>query len=1035
MSLKLVLKRPAAQVAVSCFLGGAAAEAQTAQHHSSNTPSRATAVSTNAHDYSQGFRTFARMGLPDTAKAQYVELNHFGGEFSMATYSMLDMRLSGNAWLVSENKSDKSVLVTATGRTLELYDQKALRKKQAAEARSNLTAQASSKAFSTSRALWHMTRSNFETEEVGEWKPADLNRDLARALEFLDKKIKAKEGGGRESRYDCFARSGEGPGTLFLFAVFAWQNGKAQEANALADKLFKLAGDSRRVILGALNVMADDQLKLTSKTFEKTRDWKAYHEAVSALLKKYPAGWRKAGAAKMLAERLQTRAALTQPPPVAGEGLGEEDQKLAAALVLETPPQDRSYSSRGSLWILPPPKSAVEEKSAGVLAQITGRGLKSIPLLIALVADETYCPLLREDLNGSRSYYYGDNDMAEEERAKRDYEEMDRPLTRGEIACELLQPLCPSESEGHGGNDKALPEEIAAAAKKVYETVKALPPAALAEHFLKTGSQPQKQNAIACLLEADADTYAAAIEAYLLAPPADDQPNFGNPDEGLVRAYVEKRGEKAAAFVEKYVESLKKRPQPKGLENDERYSKQFAKQVDREIMTLRAMVKKLDFAETVNALSATDDDGAFASAAFAALRRQPAAQALPALLAAAVQATNVTVRARILQMAPSLRFAGSEEEMEKAMMAATSPDAIADVLKNIAEKNKMSIGTNAPAWKVLLADMRPVQERGFFGGDEDEASISDVAATSIEAVYGSESMMEMISGHSSAENLRPETLKKFMKLRALARLEGKSEDQLPKMPSADDVSAARRKVIDAALTKTAGHDTVAALIDTLTDAETLYLAEAMDANPAVQKAVAPLTRRIVAVTTDPALAPADAVRLAKMKGANVSTNLIAEMREVCMRQVAAGKPVGVTLASTGTGKGLELRVKPLDDVSQRRASGFSPLSGKSGKPQGSVTGIARGGDGYGHALWPVDLPAPSAPAGVAATKDDDPDDDRLDSFENMFERQQEDFENAVESFCETGKALSPGASVSFFGALPRKAKGKKGASDDDPFDQ
>ena len=196
MSLKLVLKRPAARVAVSCFLGGAAAEAQTAQHHSSNTPSRATAVSTNAHDYSQGFRTFARMGLPDTAKAQYVELNHFGGEFSMATYSMLDMRLSGNAWLVSENKSDKSVLVTATGRTLELYDQKALRKKQAAEARSNLTAQASSKAFSTSRALWHMTRSNFETEEVGEWKPADLNRDLARALEFLDKKIKAREGGG-----------------------------------------------------------------------------------------------------------------------------------------------------------------------------------------------------------------------------------------------------------------------------------------------------------------------------------------------------------------------------------------------------------------------------------------------------------------------------------------------------------------------------------------------------------------------------------------------------------------------------------------------------------------------------------------------------------------------------------------------------------------------------------------------------------------------------------------------------------------------
>jgi len=277
---------------------------------------------------------------------------------------------------------------------------------------------------------------------------------------------------------------------------------------------------------------------------------------------------------------------------------------------------------------------------------------------------------------------------------------------------------------------------------------------------------------------------------------------------------------------------------------------------------------------------------------------------------------------------------------------------------------------------------------------------------------------------------------KITRDRAAARLAGKPEDQLPKMPSAEDVTAERRKAIEADVLK-AAPAALGPVLNKLTDAEGLYLAELAGEKEAVMKALAPLSRRIVSVKTTPALPAADAVRLQKLSGTAVSTNVIAEMREVCKRQLARGAAVAVTLSSGGLGKGLSLDVTPVDEAAQGRYVPVyrSLLSGKGGKSKGMITGMLRSGENYGHGMWLVDVPAAAAPTGTvaaASADNDDSSEDRLDSIERSLESQQEQFEAAAETFCAPDVALGLSTSVSFTGMMPPKPKDKKkGAHGDD----
>jgi len=1004
------------------------AEAQTPR------PSATSVASTNAQDFSQGFRTFLRMGLPDTSKARYVRLDSADSALrNMGYFELSQARLSGNAWLITEDLEGKSVLALSSGRTMELYDEKTLIKKKQAEA---------SKTAEKQATIVRRLSIDSDSRQSGSWSPADLSRDLARAISFLDKKLKDKTENASSSRYDPFLHGDDGVGTLFLFAVCAWQNGQVQDANALAGKLFALAGDSRKVIVSAINVMVDAQLSAATDAFKQSHDWKAYHTAVTGLLTRFPNGWRKAGGVKLLADRLQARIAITTPPPVKGDGLGDEDQKLAAALLTETH-EDGFYFDSRRIWIFPRNKTrrdrgGSEGTETNAIARIQARGLQSVPLLIALASDETFCPICRNSFGSVHSFFDSDSESSAEALNATVYSELDRPLTRGEIARQLLEPLCRRDGDENRGVPALSPEEQIEAAKHAYETLKAIPQAELPQYFLKNGDREQQSEAVRQLLNSDVEANAAQIETFLLTPPPEASGYASLMGEGndLVREYVEARGEKAADFVEKYAASRKTASIPESMANNTEFVKMAEKSAESKIKALRALVKKQDTSEAITAwANATDDDGEAARLAYRTLKRLPAEKSVPMLLAKAVETTNVAVRTRILRILPVVRYTGFDESAEAGELL--SSENVAENLRKLAEKNRSNIGTNAAAWKTLLADehVSLTPRQNPFGDDDPTMTIADLAATAMETLYGSElNECGMHLGYA-LEQLRPEAAMKLIRSRAAARLEGKTEDQLPKMPSADDVADDRRKAIEQSLLK-ASPDEVEKQLKQLTDSEMLCVVETLEQNEALKNALATSRRRIASIKVDPALPTADAAKLKQLEGKSVSSDVVTQMMSVCKSQLASGTAYLVRLSPSGPIGSLSLRASPVEAEARRSLSRDSQSYLRKlnkGKGRfGVMSGILASGQGYHQANWTVELPpTPANDNKATEAKAEATEDENGKSLNESFEETQKEFAEAMQAVFSDPDASNEQVNVMFFGSLPSGETSKSKDDDDD----
>ena len=981
------------------FMGTVCAAAVVAVSQASAQLPAATTATTNAPDYSQGFQTFLRLGLPDTSQATYIELD-FSGPGMYGTryfYALREAGMKGDAWLLSGDNAATNRFLTAAGAVLELAaDQVTPRREGVPSAK---------------------------------WKPRDLQRDLAKATDYVKRKLAAKTAGKDEWRYDSFSRSDEGVGALFLLAVCAWQHGRQAEANALAGALFAFVGDSRKVILGAVNTMADAQLEATEQVFRTTRDWNAYAEAVAVLLRRYPAGWRNAPAARLLQERLQERAALAAVPPLTTAGLDDEYRSLAAALATWEP--ERSYSGMETLWFLTATNRLPPEKETrqNAVARIQTRGLRSIPLLLALAGDTTLCPLFRDEVGMPT---YGNirvegSSQGEEEMARFVYSRMSRPQTRGEIALHLLGPLAPSEeSERRGGSDERLPEEIAAAAGEAYAAIKDLPHENRILYFLKNGDETQKGAAAQMMMKGDIASHATAIEEYLLIMPDDARYRlWGRSDNGMVKKYVELRGTQATNFVDRYEAMLRKIELPAGMDSEE-FADQFRKGIDDEVSALRALTRVPDLSGTIAAITnAAGDDQGWMYEAYQTLQRLPSDAASPALLQAAAGNTNAAARARLMQMLSMLgRQQNDDMEMEEDGPEVATPDESPTALT--------LIGTNAAVWKILLADKRPAE--GSYGsfGVEIDMTVADMAALGMESLYGS--LTKKARFWRSFGTLPPDVALSVFRRRAEARLAGTPENGLPQMPSVDDVTTERRVALAAALKQAAAAD-LPPLLDGLSPAETLWLAEVVDEDASLAAVLAAPSRRIVTVAIDPALEE-PAAHLLKLQGTALGTNAVAAMRDYCRKQLAAGKALSVGLSSSGLAKGLSLKVDPVtgDDAhGALLASGFGAVNRKGGKPTGMVTGMLRGGsEGYGHGMWLVELAPGVVPEAAAVEKaagegeddDEDEDDDEvevevlLDGMESHFEAQNNAFDEAVAAFCQGTGPLQGNATITFTGMLP-----------------
>lgn len=656
-------------------------------------------------------------------------------------------------------------------------------------------------------------------------------------------------------------------------------------------------------------------------------------------------------------------------------------------------------------------------------------------------------------MSTSHTSWGNDAEQPDEVRTQTYYRELDRPLTRGEIARHLLEPLCRQEEsvqQRWRGGEERTAEEIIAAARETYEAIKEVPPVEQAAYFLKQGDQSQKQAAVSFLMENDSEANAPLIEAFLLTSPTDMSDFMGGGYGGfLVAQYVQKRGEQAADFVERYAAMRQQIDLPAGMASDENVVKQLRKRVERELTTLRALVRKPDLSATITALVNTETgDETSVMVAYQTLGRLPAETVVPAMLQAAVQSTNASVRSRILQMMPMLRYAGIQEQ--------TAVEDVAAAIEALAAKNRANIGTNAAAWKILLADTRPdtTAQMGF--GHTRDLTLADLAATAIESLYSVDSPIKSFGDHRGAANLPVAVTMRVLRERATARLEGTAEADLPQLPSADDVPDERRAALVAAVTQATAPE-LPQLLAEFSAAENLYLAEAADEKEPLRKALAAPSRRITSVQIDSTLPEEAAAHLQKLQDTALGTHALAAMRQCCMEQLAGGTAYSVGLTAIGLGRGLSLVVRAVGETGlggMGNASLFDHLNRKGSQPRGLVTGMLYGGDqDFAHAMWLVELAPATAPAAAAvadaaaadgekAGQDDAEDDEEDEDDDNgmaemmmsSFERQNKAFDEAAQTFCAGDRPLAGNASITFTGTLPPSPKDKKSADDDDDDD-
>jgi DNA-binding transcriptional regulator of glucitol operon len=87
-------------------------------------------VHAQVKDYSRGFQEFYKLGFPDAAKADYVNVSAYRSVPDMDMGGLYELRLQGNGWMLEETPKVKGRFIVGTCRVMEIYDQEALMKEQ-----------------------------------------------------------------------------------------------------------------------------------------------------------------------------------------------------------------------------------------------------------------------------------------------------------------------------------------------------------------------------------------------------------------------------------------------------------------------------------------------------------------------------------------------------------------------------------------------------------------------------------------------------------------------------------------------------------------------------------------------------------------------------------------------------------------------------------------------------------------------------------------------------------------------------------------
>ena len=915
-------------------------------------------------DYTKGFEKFSQYGIPDVKNATYMNLTTSHGisqPFDFAEYDDNGLPVgdsnspkpTGNAWLLETKPDGGRVFLMDGCSTIEVYPQEIVAKEQQEKLK-----EASSKKMSRLQMarLWGGVEAA-NAKIGGTWKEVDPAKDIKLLIEHLQKKT-AKANGNRKYQME----SG-GWGKLFLTAYHCHRKGLTAEANQILKIVFQEAGDSRKVIQQALNQVANAQYQEIYQAFNRSGDWAQFSASLEKLLTRFPNNWG-APLVKRLAAQVGKRAALKEPLPVAGEGLTDEDKTLARELIdQKSASVPYGVATIGSVvfWIIGNPQMSMYLETDSALGKIVKRKIRSVPLLIALLKDDTLTSIgLQGGSNQSRMHHQTRETPISDDEIEMMYQSLPRPMSRGEIAKWLLAPLVLSQEEQYSGQQPDM-DSIQQKGLQWYAKNKDKTDSELVRFYLTDGNELQKQAAIGVLVSSEKEEDVKSVEKYFM-----ESKNSYN-DLNYAQQYATRRGAKAREFVEKYVAKMKATPPTMpGLENsgmDEAGKKQMAEHVERTLAILTELVSD----QTAESILAELSSGKTAwsmekwQQMYAPLSKKLAAEkpekALTLLLNASLKTQDTLLISQLLTLVSQLnqlqQFAAAAggmlpEEDGDEPAAKPSPEA--------APAANLKVETHADAWKKLLADQREViqEQTAIFGIPS--STVAQSSGGAMETLYG-EKGIPNYQRHMNMAKLGKKVWDLY-RMRGEARLAGKTEDQLPPFPSADRVTDPRRTQLKERLMGMESGDLPKAL-NALSLDEQLALNEILPGDEKLNAKLAPLANTILEVKID---VEDSKIRqhCEALKGKILDKKMIEELLADSKTLLQDGKPVSMAVSRLACVQGIEIRVSKVSP--KQKNPWITQLVGGFGSAQKSmVFGFLMSQDAsanlHAQTIWTIDAPA------------------------------------------------------------------------------
>ncbi len=704
------------------------------------------------------------------------------------------------------------------------------------------------------------TEKTFSTAEISdgslqvvEFKEADWQADWKTLEKYF----------APGTQLDRASRDPNSAASVILAAANFHRQGLKKESTALVKSILSASENSEQVVTSAISKIADAQyLKAMKQAFEDG-DFKSFADKCREIAKSFGQGWQFAPAALLMAEQLSIQA--TSPPALVapdGIALTNEHQRIAKQLSEIDLSKALPYISNRGPWLFAEKETfqmieqAVPE-GGELLSDILKKKTEMIPVLIAMLDDRHFLPFPKPQ--GSRVVDEF-QELLKSQPGARFGQNFVRPATRADIAEALIPPLITGLDSYNTSS-----EDLRGAAMNWWETVAGKSTLDLARIYFREGNKQQIPAALSYLAKNGDESDFPAIEESLIET-ATESP--WNGFEGIT-SYLQARGEEGAPFLtrlEKEIETFL--TSIKGDEDTD-YD-QYKESFDSNLKTVRSLMSNETAADLLaKVVSGEEKFEDRQQAIFAKMEGVPFPEQVQMMLQAAMDSKDKDLKMTILQYL--------------------------SYLQNL-NNSTIEIGPLAEIWKSLLKNTDETKNGG---------SVASYSAWMIENIHNPDGAVELQVFSQRAGD----AAKAPLAARALARVEGKTGDDLPKLPSSKDVPEARKAELEKELLALAQNpEEFSEALESLKLAEK-FVVVGEPFNPrsgeelkptALQKAVVATQYRIEEIT-----APESWKDLQEWKGSTFSSKQLNKLSALALKRAVAGETFQI-------------------DV--KRDSGFGPVS-------------------------------------------------------------------------------------------------------------